>query len=427
MGVQSRGMDKVERIQLLADKIIEYHASKFMNAREAFFEAIRALRVNKLRSLLATLGVAIGSACVVLVVTVSLSADTYITGLIESIGSNLVYAEFNPSGIVPTPSDWISQGDIQAVRRSIPQVAHAAGSRNMLVEIVAGGSGYPATLLGVTEEFQDIRRLWILRGSYFDESDMEMRSKVCLLSEELAKVIFPSDDPVGKSIRSGEVIYTVIGVFRERGATLGAFDIQENTVLIPFSLLKYLTGRDDVRYLYAEASSMEDVSLVAREVRAVLKSRHRAEALYRVESLSSLLSAARRISLALMLILLAIGLITLTVGGVNIMNIMLVIVTERTREIGVRRAVGARQTDIRWQFLLEAVLISGLGAMAGIVVAGAASMITRSFLPGQVSAAYLWLSIALAFGVSSVVGIAFGYWPADKAAKLDPSEALRFE
>jgi putative ABC transport system permease protein len=398
-----------------------------MNVQEAFFEAIRALRVNKLRSVLATLGVAIGSACVVLVVTVSLSANTYITGLIESIGSNLAYAEFDTSGIVATPFDWINLGDVQAVRRSIPQVTHAAGSRNMLVDIVAGGSEYPATLLGVTEEFQDIRRLFILHGSYFDESDMELRSKVCLLSEDLAKVIFPSDDPVGQTIRSGEVIYTVIGVFRERGATMGAFDIQEHTVLIPFSLMKYLTGRDDVRYLYAEASSLEDVPLVTHEVGAVLKSRHRPEAVYRVESLSSMLSAARRISLALTLILLAIGLITLTVGGVNIMNIMLVIITERTREIGVRRAVGARQTDIRWQFLLEAVLISGIGAMAGIVVAGAASIIARSFLPGQVSAAYLWLSIALAFGVSSVVGIVFGSWPADKAAKLDPSEALRFE
>lgn len=398
-----------------------------MNTQEVFFEAIRALRLNKLRSALATLGVAIGSACVVLVVAVSLSANTYITGLIESIGSNLVYAEFNPSGIVATPSDWINQGDVQAVRHDVPQVVRAAGSRNMLVDIVAGSSEYPATLLGVTEEFQEIRRLLILRGSYFDESDMELRSKVCLLSEDLAKVIFPSDDPVGKSIRSGEVTYTVIGVFRERGATLGAFDIKEHTVLIPFSLMKYLTGRDDVHYLYAEASSIEDVPQVAREVGSVLKSRHRPEALYRVESLSSLLSAARRISLALTLILLAIALITLTVGGVNIMNIMLVIVTERTREIGVRRAVGARRTDIRWQFLQEAVLISGIGAGAGIFVAGTACLIARSFLPGHLSPSFLWLSVVIAFGVSYSIGLVFGFWPANKAAKLDPAEALRFE
>jgi putative ABC transport system permease protein len=398
-----------------------------VNLREFFFEAMRALRVNKLRSLLATLGVAIGSACVVLVVAVSLSANTYITGLIQSIGSNLVYAEWNPSSVVATPGDWISLGDVQAVRHSIPQVNRAAGSRNMLVDIVAGNSDYPATILGVTDEFQEIRRLLILRGSYFDDSDMELRSKVCLLSEDLAKVIFPSDDPVGKTIRSGEVIYTVIGVFRERGATLGAFDIQEHTVVIPFSLMSYLTGRDDVRYLYAEADQVGDVQLVQREVGEVLKSRHRPEAVYRVESLSSLLSAARRISLALTLILLAIGLITLTVGGVNIMNIMLVIVTERTREIGVRRAVGARRNDIRWQFLLEGVLISCLGAAAGIAFAGGASLVALTFLPGHVSSSYLWVAIAIAFGVSSVVGIVFGYWPADKAARLDPSEALRFE
>jgi putative ABC transport system permease protein len=390
-------------------------------------EAVRALRASKLRSLLSTLGVAIGSACVVLVVTISLSARSYITGLIEAVGSNLVYGQFVPGGRTPSLSDYTTFGDVQAMKPSIPQVINAAGSRGIPEGMTIGDAELSITLLGVTQGYQEIRRLVVVRGRYLDPDDMETHNKVCLLTEELAKRIFPADDPIGRTVRVGELSFTVIGVFRERGATLGESDVQRYTVLVPYSLMPYYTGDDVVTMLYAQAGRPEDVPLVTREVAEVLQSRHRAGAVYRVQNLASLLDAARKISLALSAVLLVIGFITLTIGGVNIMNIMLVTVKERTHEIGLRRAVGARRADIRSQFLMEAVMISGIGALAGVFVGVMVPVAVEPFLPGNLAVHSAWLSVLVAFGVCCAVGIAFGYLPADVAAKLEPAEALRHE
>jgi putative ABC transport system permease protein len=398
-----------------------------MISRGTFMEAVRALRASKLRSLLSTLGVAIGSACVVLVVTVSLSAKTYITGLIEAVGSNLVYAEFIPGEARPPLSDFLSSGDLQAIQPSIPQVTHAAGSHAMPLTVTAGGAELPVTLVGVTAGYQEIRRLIVLRGRYLDEGDLESRSKVCILTEDLAKRLFPSDDPIGRTIRVGELIFSVIGVFRERGSTFGETDIQRYSVLVPFSLTGNYAGADFLLMIYAQADRAEDVPLVTRELGELLRSRHRAGAKYNVQNLGSILDAARKISFALTIVLLVIGLITLTIGGVNIMNIMLVTVTERTREIGLRKAVGARRLDIRHQFLLEAVMISSLGALAGILVGVVIPILAEPFLPGDLHVRFAWLSILVAFVVCCTVGIVFGYLPAERAAKLEPTEALRHE
>jgi putative ABC transport system permease protein len=392
-----------------------------------FMEAVRALRASKLRSLLSALGVAIGSACVVLVVTVSLSAKTYITGLIEAVGSNLVYAEFIPGEPSPPLSDFLSPGDLQAIQPSIPQVTRVAGSHARHLTVAAGGAELPVTLVGVTAGYQEVRRLVVLRGRYLDERDMESHGKVCLLTEDLAKRIFPADDPVGRTIRVGEQIFGVIGVFRERGSPFGETDIQRYSVLVPFPFIKNYIGTDLLSIIYAQADRAEDVPLVTRELGDLLRSRHRAGQKYSVQNLGSILDAARKISLALTIVLLVIGLITLTIGGVNIMNIMLVTVTERTREIGLRKAVGARRLDIRHQFLLEAVMISSIGALAGILVGVAIPLLAEPFLPGDLSVRFAWLSMLIAFVVCCAVGIVFGYLPAERAAKLEPTEALRHE
>jgi len=392
-----------------------------------FMEAVRALRASKLRSLLSTLGVAIGSACVVLVVTVSLSAKTYITGLIEAVGSNLVYAEFMPGEARPPLSDFLSPGDLQAIQPSIPQVTRVAGSHARHLTVAAGGTELPVTLVGVTAGYQEVRRLIVLRGRYLDERDMQSHGKVCLLTEDLAKRLFPADDPVARTIRVGELIFSVIGVFRERGSTFGETDIQRYSVLVPFPLIKNYIGTDLLLMIYAQADRAEDVPLVTRELSELLRSRHRAGPKYSVQNLGSILDAARKISFALTIVLLVIGLITLTIGGVNIMNIMLVTVTERTREIGLRKAVGARRLDIRYQFLLEAVMISSVGALAGILVGVAIPLLAVPFLPGDLSVRFAWLSMLIAFVVCCTVGIVFGYLPAERAAKLEPTEALRHE
>jgi len=392
-----------------------------------FMEAMRALRASKLRSLLSTLGVAIGSACVVLVVTISLSAKSYITGLIEAVGSNLVYAEYIPGEARPPLSDFLSPADLRVILPAVPLVTRVAGSYALHLVVAAGGAELPVTLVGVTDGFQEIRRLIVLRGRYLDEGDIESHGKVCLLTEHLAKRLFPADDPVGRTIRVGELVFGVIGVFRERGSTFGETDIQRDSVLVPFSLTKNYTGFEVLLIIYAQADRAEDVPLVTRELGELLRSRHRAGAKYNVQNLTSILDAARKISFALSIVLLVIGLITLTIGGVNIMNIMLVTVTERTREIGLRKAVGARRLDIRYQFLLEAVMISSIGALAGIFVGVAIPILAEPFLPGDLRVRFAWLSILIAFVVCCMVGIVFGYLPADRAAKLEPTEALRHE
>jgi putative ABC transport system permease protein len=390
-------------------------------------EAVRALRASKLRSLLSTLGVAIGSACVVLVVTVSLSANTYITGLVEAVGSNLVYAEFIPGEASPPLSDYLSPGDLEAIQPSIPRVTRVAGSNSLHLAVAAGGAELPVTLVGVTAGYQEIRRLIVLRGRYLDKGDTDSRGKVCLLTDDLAKRLFPADDPVGRTIRVGELIFNVIGVFRERGTTFGESDIQRDSLLVPISLMRNYTGVDLLLTIYAQADRAEDVPVVTRELSELLQSRHRAGLKYSVQNLGSILEAARRISYGLTIVLLVIGLITLTIGGVNIMNIMLVTVTERTREIGLRKAVGARRLDIRSQFLLEAVMISSIGAVAGILVGVAIPLLAQPFLPGDLSVRFAWLSILIAFIICCTVGVVFGYLPAERAAKLEPTEALRHE
>jgi putative ABC transport system permease protein len=396
--------------------------------------AIDALRANKLRAMLTMLGVIIGSACIVLVITVSLAGKRYIIGQIEGVGANLVYGELLRTGSAQPAAlaDEISMADLAAAKQGTPHVVEVAGTRDIPMAVVANGVEHPINLVGVTSGFQRIRSLLVLRGRYFDEDDMSSRSKVCLLTQELADLVFPADNPVGKDIRVGELSFTVIGVFRERVATFGQSEITRESVLVPFGLIRYYTGSEFIRTFYAQADAPENVPGVTSDVREILLSRHRPGAEYKVENLSAFLDAARRISIALTVILLVIALIALAISGIGIMNIMLVTVTERTREIGIRKAIGARRQEILHQFLLEAFLISGTGAVVGIVIAVVIPLLTESLLrvlpiPGEISIPVSWLSVVLAFTVSSATGLLFGYLPANKAAQLHPTESLRYE
>jgi putative ABC transport system permease protein len=396
-------------------------------AGEVWKIALEALRANKLRTLLTMLGVVIGSACIVLVVTVGLTSKNYIIAQIEGVGSNLVYANLVHTGQPTALSDEISVEDMQAIRAAIPQVAEVAGSHDIPMTVVSGGVVYPVALVGVTEGFRRIRNLLVFRGRYFDAADMESRSKVCLLTEHFAQLIFPVDNPVGKQIHAGDLDFTVIGVFRERVTTFGQSEIQRDSVLVPFSLVRDFTGADAVKTLYVQAGRPQNVPLVTRQVAEILSSRHRSGAEYQVENLSSILDAARSISRALTGVLVAIASIALVISGIGIMNIMLVTVTERTREIGIRKAIGARRREILVQFLVEAVLLSGAGALVGVLLAAVVPVLTQPLLPPDLRVTTSWLSVAMAFGVSCLTGVLFGYLPAGRAARLQPTESLRYE
>ncbi len=399
-----------------------------MIRNETFLVAFDALRANKLRAFLTMLGVVIGSACLVLVVTVALTGRRYVIAQIQGVGSNLVYAELvrNPQQAMALSFEMTPE-DLAAVKAGIPQVQEVAGTRDVPMTIVVRGVERPVGLVGVTEGFQTIRHLVVLRGRFFDADDMQSLSKVCLVTKDLADRVFPYEDPVGKDIRIGELRFTVIGVFRERVATFGLSEIQRESAIIPFSLMKYYTGQEIFQVLYVQARQPEDVLSVTRQMEQVLKSRHPPGAVYNVQNLASILDAARSISRALTAVLLVVAFIALLISGVGIMNIMLVTVTERTREIGIRKAIGAQHSEILYQFLIEAFLISGSGAIAGILIGVSIPVLVRPLLPGDLSVPVSWLSVIVAFAVSCLTGILFGYLPANKAAKLQPTESLRYE
>jgi putative ABC transport system permease protein len=400
---------------------------------ETWHLAVQALRGNKLRAALTMLGVIIGSGCIVLVVTVALAGKRYIVTQIEGVGSNLIYAQVLHTGDSRVSlSDEISLSDMEAVRQQIPEAAVVAGTHDIPMSVVVAGVERPVKLVGVTDGFQQIRRLVVFRGRYFDDDDMMTHSKVCLLTQELADRVFPNQNPVGQGIRVGDLHFTVIGAFRERISTFGETEISRESVLVPFGLINYYTGTDFLSTFYVQADSPENVQAVTRQVAGVLKSRHRPGAEYQVENLVSLLESARKISQALTILLVVIALIALLISGVGIMNIMLVTVTERTREIGIRKAVGAPRDAILYQFLMEAFLISGTGAVVGILIAVAIPVsinLVLRVIPEAVGirVPVSWVSVVLAFVVSCSTGLLFGYLPANRAAKLHPTESLRYE
>jgi putative ABC transport system permease protein len=399
-----------------------------MDLHETFTVAIDALRANKLRAVLTSLGVIIGSASIVLVVTVALTSRKFVISQIESVGSNLVWVELVGTQNRAQPLSYhLSLEDMEAVRESIPGVIQVAGTSDLQTSVVAQGIVRPVTLIGVTPGYREIRRLLVVRGRYLDSVDMRNRSKVCVITPELAARLFGQDNPIGRELHLGELTFTIVGVFKERVETFGLSDIQKESVLIPFGLIKYYTGMNTLNVLDVQAATAQEVPSVQQQVARLLKSRHPHGAEYNVQTLTAILGAARKISMALTIVLVVIAAIALLISGIGIMNIMIVTVKERTHEIGIRKAIGAARREILYQFLIEAFLISGGGAVLGILIGLAIPVAAQSFLPGNLRVPVSDLSVILAFVVSCSTGLLFGYLPASQAASMEPIESLRYE
>jgi putative ABC transport system permease protein len=396
--------------------------------RETLAVAIDALRANKLRAVLTSVGVIIGSASIVLVVTIALTSKKYVISQIEAVGSNVVWAEMvqTPDKAQPL-SHELTLADMEAVQATIPEVTTVAGISDMPMTIVVGGQTKAVALIGVTLGYQQIRKLVVLRGRFLDAEDIEARSKVCLITKDLAVKIFGVENPIGRTLRMGEITFAVIGVFRERVATYGLSEMQEDSVLVPLPIMRYFKGRDVLSSLYAQAAAADEVPSLKARMYRLLKSRHPPEAGYNVQTLTAILSAAKTISFALTVVLVLFALLAMLISGIGIMNIMLVTVRERTREIGVRKAIGAPRREIMQQFLIEAFLISGGGAIIGILIGLAIPVAVQQYLPGNLRVPVSPMSVILAFLVSSLTGLFFGWLPANQAAKLDPVESLRYE
>lgn len=387
--------------------------------------AITALKADTAKAVLTTLSVLIGSASLVLVLAVAGTGKQFILSRIEGIGANLAYATLDRNGSPTTLEDELTQADLNALRNSLPMVKAVAGTYDAPVDFQISGKPRHARLVGATREFEKIRNLQILSGRYFDEEDYRSLAKVCLVSQGIVE-----QNPnlaMGETLRIDQFRCTIIGTFKEGVSTFGQSEIQPETVLVPFPVAKLVTGEAFLQVIYAQAASSSRVHELTAAVKRVIQSRHRPEARYDVDNLSSLLSTARDVSFAMTMVLLAVGLVTLAVGGTGIMNIMLANIAERKQEIGLRKAMGARPAEIRLQFLLEAFFISSAGSLAGALVAVGMIVTVASLITDFGTFDISWMSVLFALAVSSAVGILFGYQPASRAATLNPVEALRTE
>ena len=391
--------------------------------------AYDAFSSNKLQFTLTSLAMAVGTASVILVVTIGLTGKQYILRQIQSIGANMIYADYQ-GGLqrIDSTPDPMTVDDVNAVRSQVPSVVAASPTIALNDRIsVGGGKQRDILVLGVAPEYQRVRNLIVLAGRFFDNQDTSGRNKVGVITEKLAERLFGAPSAsIGQIIKlSSGLPFTVIGVFKESVDTFGQSEIQEDSMLIPYTVSRFFTPTSAVYEIYFSAASPQDVIPATAAIKRVLQSRHRPESVYNVQNLTQLLTVAGRIADALTMILILVAFVTLLVSGIGIMNIMLATVTSRIREIGIRKAIGATNREIRFQFLAEAILISLTGGLVGIVTGLALPFSVRFFTDYHFPIS--GLSAIIAIIVSSIVGIIFGTVPASRASQLDPVESLRYE
>jgi putative ABC transport system permease protein len=383
---------------------------------------------NKLQFTLTSLAMAVGTASVILVATIGLTGKQYMLRQLQSIGTNMIYADYQGGAqrIDSTP-DPMTLEDVQAIRQQVPAVVAASPTVALGDRIsVPGGKQSDILVLGVDPAYLRVRNLKVLAGRFFDSEDSAGRNKVGVITDKLAQKLYGSIPiAVGQVIKLSGLPFTIIGVFKESVDTFGQSEIQEDTMLIPYSVSRFFTPTAAVYQIYFSAASPQDVIPATEAIKRVLQSRHRPESVYSVQNLTQFLTVAGRIADAMTLVLMLVAFVTLLVSGIGIMNIMLATVTSRIREIGIRKAIGASNSAIRFQFLAEAILISLTGGIAGIV-AGLAIPYSVRFLTDY-RMPVSGLSAIIAIVVSSIVGIIFGTVPATRASQLDPVESLRYE
>jgi putative ABC transport system permease protein len=402
-----------------------------MHVGEAMSFSLQALRQNPVRSLLTGLGMVIGTASVILVVTISLTSRNYILEQIEGVGSNMVYASYEigtQASSAEVNADFIKMSDVIAVRQQLAgSIAATTGIESNYDSTFINGKEERLLIIGSDEYYKTVRNLAVLSGRFLDASDVDLRQKVVLMTEKLAKRLYGSvDGAPGQFIKLHGLQFTVVGTFKEKGNSFGQSELNAESLLIPITVQQYFIRVERIDPFYVQAREPEQVEAVTTEVKEILESRHRAGAGYKVENLAGILEAAKNIARILSLVLVLVSAIALVISGIGIMNIMLVTVTERTREIGVRMAVGASRRDILLQFLTEAVLISLAGGTFGILAGVAVPLSVQYFVDNLRIPISIW-SIGIAFTVSSLVGLIFGMLPASRASRLNPTEALRYE
>jgi len=399
--------------------------------------SLRALRVNKMRSALTMLGVIIGVGAVIAMLGIGTGASNRIQQQISSLGSNLLMVLPGATTAGGVRMGWgtestLTLADAYAVLKECPSVANVAPVLSGVAQVVYSNQNWSTGVTGTTPGMLSVRNWNLSEGSAFTEQDVKSAAKVCLLGQTVVDMLFGGVDPVGQIVRIKKVPFTVIGVLEPKGQDLRGHD-QDDAIYVPITTAqKKLFGTafpGMIRIMMVQAKSTEDLDSAERQITELLNQRHRIgpnkDSDFTVRNLTQFLQAAEQSASVMTMLLGAIASVSLLVGGIGIMNIMLVSVTERTREIGIRMAVGAKAWDIRLQFIIEAMTLSLTGGTAGIIIGISVSKIISSFAdwPTIVSP----LSVILAFSFSGLVGIFFGFYPAYKASLLNPIDALRYE
>lgn len=397
---------------------------------EALRFSIDALRANKFRSFLTALGLVIGNASVILVVTISITSRDYILDLIRGVGSNLIYAQYSAgtNSATKVDADFIKMADVDAVRQQFgSRVVAATGVMSNSGRVLINGKEQDVSVIGVDEYYPQVRNMVLLSGHFIDTGDVQSREHVVMLTEKLATRVYGGvQNAVGQVLKLYGLQFTVVGTFKERTTTFGVSEITNETVLMPVTVMKLFVPVERIDPMYVQARVANDVRPLTADVKQLLESRHRAGAQYDVENLSAILDAAQRIALVMTVVLILVSTIALLISGIGIMNIMLVTVTERTREIGLRMAVGASRHAVLEQFLTESIVISMAGGFIGILL-GISIPLSVRFFTDAIRVQVSLTSVLVAFGVSAAVGVIFGMLPANRASRLNPTEALRYE
>ena len=396
--------------------------------------ALRALQRNPMRTGLTMLGIIIGVAAVIGMVAIGAGAKAEVAASIEQMGQNMVMiiSRAARSGRVHMGGDSgvaLTKQDYDAIRQEVCGLAGATPEVRANAQVAYGNENVNTTIYGVSEEYPAVRAWRLERGEHFSGLDIRRATKVAVLGQTVATNLFHDGDPVGQMIRIQHAPYEVVGVLRSKGANMMGRD-QDDLVLVPWtSAMVRLTGETTFRSISVQAESAERIPEVVEQITELLRQRHRIpegrDDDFMIRNMQDMLEVATSTAQTMTVLLGAIAGVSLLVGGIGIMNIMLVSVTERTREIGVRLAVGARGADILLQFLVEAMVLSISGGVLGIALGYAVAHL--------VSVRFGWMtlvsldSVALAFLFSGAIGIFFGFYPARKAAGLDPIEALRYE
>ena len=394
---------------------------------------LRAISRNKMRSSLTMLGIIIGVGCVIVVVAIGAGASQSIQNTINSLGSNfiMIFPGAATQGGMRgfTGQSNLTVEDADAIRAESPAVAYVSAMVRTNAQVIAGELNWGTQIWGAGVDWPFIRAWNVAQGAFFSDQDVRVATKVCVLGATVAENLFPAGDAVGQNVRIKNVPFKVVGILERKGGNMMGQD-QDDQIVAPYTtVMKRLQGQSRINMIYAASASPDKVQEAEDQIDALLRQRHRiargADPDFNMRSQEEIAQTSQQQMGILKTLLLSIAAVSLFIGGIGIMNIMLVSVTERTREIGIRMAIGAKGRHVLLQFLFEAITLSIVGGLIGVLLGVGVSSLVAKVLnwPIVVSTA----SIALSFGVAGAVGIFFGFYPARKASRLDPIEALRYE